>query len=234
VIVKPLASARGAKWWPLIVGEDVDRHSCRASRAIRVGIPGIRYKRPETFARPKLLVRKTGLGVKAALDESGALTNQVVFHFLARPAAPPGILDYLEGILCSRVLLAWYLKRHGETEWRSHPYVTQHVIRNFPIPLPSSRAEVAQAVAIAEAVCRRRRVRHHDSEEDLEVERLVAGLFGLTQSDMRWVLDVIDSAQSVEPIRTLRLPSASLVVPRTVRANGCGKDMPRWIPSSNP
>jgi len=200
----------------LIVGEDVDRYSCAPSRAIRVDVSGIRYKPLDTFARPKLLVRKTGLGVKAALDESGAATNQVVFHFITRTGAPPGLLDYLEGVLCSRVLLAWHLKRQGETEWRSHPYVTQYVLRQFPVPVPSSEREAAQASEIGSAVRKRRVARGHDSEEDMEVERLVAGMFGLTREDMEWVLSVLDAAQALEPIRTLRLPSATMVRPKHV------------------
>jgi hypothetical protein len=172
-----------------------------------------------SFARPKLLIRKTGVGIKAVVDESGAATNQVVFHFTRRKDSPSFVLDYMEGVLCSRVLLAWHLKRHGEVEWRSHPYITQHVIRGFPVPVPNSPEEWAQAQAIANAVQDRRMAKRHDSAEDIAVERLVAGLFGLTEADMRWVLGVLDSAQQLEPIRTLRLPSASLVAPLCV-SNG--------------
>jgi predicted RNA methylase len=218
-IVVPIDQAIGAGWHSLIVGEDVDRHVCEPSRAIRIDVPGIRYKPFTMFAQPKLLVRKTGLGVKAALDGSGAATNQVVFHFIARPGAPPGVLDYLEGVLCSRVLLAWHLKRHGETEWRSHPYVTQRVIRQFPIPVPRSEREAAQIAAIVDAVRARRVVRGgHASAEDIEIERLVAGLFGLADDDMKWVLSVLDAAQALEPIRTLRLPSVEMVRPRRVES----------------
>lgn len=227
-IVAPLQEARRRGWHPLIVGEDVDRHSCAPSRAIRVNVPGIRYKPLEIFAHPKLLVRKTGLGVKAALDETGAATNQVVFHFIARSAAPPGLLDYLEGVLCSRALLAWHLKRRGETEWRSHPYITQHVLRRFPVPVPRSEREAAQAAAIASAVRKRRRTSRHDSEEDLEVERLVAGLFGLSAEDMEWVLGVLDAAQGLEPIRTLRLPSAMMVTPKLVAGSRGAQALRFW------
>lgn len=203
-------------WHPLIVGHDVDRHACSASRLIRIGISGIRYKPLALFAQPKLLVRKTGVGVKAVVDESGAATNQVVFHFTCRPTAPPTMLNYLAGVLCSRVILAWHLKRQGEVEWRSHPYITPQVIRQFPVPLPQSNDDWLQAHAIADAVQMRRSAKCHDSPEDLLVERLVAGMYRLSNDDMQWVLGVLDSVQQLEPIRTLRLPSASLVSPLRV------------------
>lgn len=200
-------------WHPLIVGEDVDRHGCTVSRMIRVGVSGIRYKPLPVFAQPKLLLRKTGIGIKASVDNSGAATNQVVFHFVCKPNTPALILDYLAGVLCSRVMLAWHLKRQGEVEWRSHPYITPRMIRRFPVPVPDSRGDWAQVRAIADAVRKRRSVDQHDSPEDLLVERLVAGLYGLSERDMQWVLEVLASAQQLEPIRTLRLESAALVAP---------------------
>lgn len=213
MIVRPNDGRLRSGWHPLIVGEDVDRHACSPSRQIRITVPGIRYKSFETFSRPKLLVRKTGVGLKAAVDESGAATNQVVFHITGRLDAPSFLLDYLEGILCSRVMLAWHLKRQGEIEWRSHPYITPRVIRQFPVPLPVAPDEWTQARAIAAAVRARRSVGAHDSPEDIAVERLVAGMYGLTKRDMEWVLDVLGSVQQLEPIRTLRLESASLIYP---------------------
>lgn len=216
-IIRHNDGVAGREWYPLIVGEDVDRYSCTASRLIRMNVTGIRYKPLETFAQPKLLVRKTGVGIKASVDASGAATNQVVFHFTCRRDTPAMLLDYLAGILCSRVMLAWHLKRQGELEWRSHPYITPRILRGFPVPMPDSEDDWGQAAAIAAAVQSRRRVIRHDSLEDLAVERLVAGMYGLSEEDMVWVLSVLDSAQQLEPIRTLRLAKASLVSPLRIR-----------------
>ncbi len=39
------------------------------------GVPGINYKSVEIFQDRKIVVRKTGVGIKAAIDETGALTG---------------------------------------------------------------------------------------------------------------------------------------------------------------
>jgi hypothetical protein len=201
-------------WHPLIVGEDVDRYRCIPGREIRLGVEGINYKNSDTFRMRKLLVRKTGVGIKAAIDESGAYTNQVVFHYTPAGDAPPFLLDYLLGVLCSRVLFAYHLKRLGENEWRSHPYVTQKVIEALPVPeIREGTWQWAQAQAIAEAAGRRSSVDRNDGEDDLQVERLVAGLYGLSTEDCAWVLGVLDGAQSLEPMRALRLPDPALLRP---------------------
>jgi adenine-specific DNA-methyltransferase len=185
-------------WARLIVGEDVGRYVARPSRWLRLGLDGIAYKDAEIYRRRKLLVRKTGLGLHAAVDSSGSYTTQVVFHYLPRADAPDFALDYLQGVLCSRIMLAYYLKRSGETEWRSHPYVTPSILATLPIPRPAEGSrEWSQACAIAEAVRRLRAVEPDGrARYELAVDRLVAGLFELDEHECRWATDVIASAQS--------------------------------------
>jgi hypothetical protein len=201
-----------AGWKRLIVGEDVDRYSCVSSRIIENNVPGINYKTPSSFEGSKLLVRKTGVGIKAAIDDSGALTNQVVFHYRAKPIGTPSFfLDYVLGILCSRVMLAYHLKRTGENEWRSHPYVTQKTIAELPVPVISEGGwKWRQAKAIAGAVSERRQKKPSDSVADLYVDSLVAGLYDLDSKACAWVLNVLDEAQSLQSITTMRADVSQL------------------------
>lgn len=203
-------------WSELIVGEDVDRHRCPPSRIIKMGVAGVDYKQESIFSQTKLLIRKTGVGIKAAVDESGARTNQVVFHFLSRPDAPIGILDYLQAVMCSRVMLAWHLKKQGDSEWRSHPYVTQKIIKTFPVTIPADGMRDPRALELIRLAKLIRRP-DTDSESfmkmDMAIERHVAGIIGLTKRDFSWVLGVLDEAEGLEPIRTLRIADENLVFP---------------------
>ena len=115
-IVRPIGSdAIQEGWWPLIAGEDVDRYRSSPSREIRVGIPGINYKRAIGGAEDRLLVRKTGIGLKGAIYQGDAYTTQTVFHFRATDESPSFLLPYVLGVLCSRVMLAVHLKRTART-----------------------------------------------------------------------------------------------------------------------
>jgi hypothetical protein len=193
-------------WKRLIVGEDVDRYSCESSRIIKAKVPGINYKEPSTFEGTKLLIRKTGVGLKAAIDDSGAFTNQVVFHYRSKPNRTPAFfLDYVLGVLCSRVMLAYHLKQTGENEWRSHPYVTQKTIAELPVPVVSEgHWRWHQAKAIAQAVSQRRLTKCKDIGGDLYIDSLVAGLYGMDKGGCTWVLDVLNQAQSLQAIATMR------------------------------
>ncbi len=204
IIKKSLTPLQG--WKRLIVGEDVDRYRCASSRIIEVNIPGINYKESSTFEGVKLLVRKTGVGLKAAIDDSGAFTNQVVFHYRARPnRTPTFFLDYVLGVLCSRVMLAYHLKRTGDSEWRSHPYVTQKTIAELPVPVASEgQWQWRQAKAIADAVSLRRATKCPNIDSDLHIDSLVAGLYGLDKDACAWVLNVLNQAQSLQAITSMR------------------------------
>ena len=112
-LVRPYAHEE-LGWAAFIAGEDVQRYSVIPRRQIRTDVPGIRYKADLQLRAPKLLVRKTGVGLTAAIDETGSMTTQSVFHFRPADGVPGWVLWYLLGALNSRLMAAYHLKPH----WR--------------------------------------------------------------------------------------------------------------------
>jgi adenine-specific DNA-methyltransferase len=217
IIIAPASSAR-RNVSPIIVGEDVTRYSARPSRVIFNDVAGIDYKVHLHRRTPRMLVRKTGVGLKAAIDESGSYSNQVVFaYYRDDDTTPDFFLYYVLGVLCSRITLGYFLKTHGETEWKSHPYVTQKIINSIPIPVFTQGSQMEkQARAIADAARYFGSSAKKDFGEDVFIDCLVAGLYKLSTKDCRWVGDVLNEAQALEPIRTLRLPCYELLRPHIV------------------
>ena len=202
-------------WSPLVAGDDVRRYQCAPSREIQTGITGINYKDGTDLTGPRLLVRKTGIGLKAAILARRALTTQTVFHFQATSSTPDFLLPYALGVLSSRIMLAVHLKHTGENEWRSHPYVTQALLAELPIPHPRPGSQQwRQAHAIAALA--HTRGRPPSTTRDLQIERLVAGLYRLDSSDMSWVFRVLDEAQALQGIASLRLSTDVRLEPITV------------------
>ena len=189
--------SNGSEWCPVIVGEDVDRYVAAPRRFIKLGVPGIRYKPMEHFLARKLLIRKTGVGLRAAVDESGAATTQTVFYVIPTSKVKGWLLDYLQGTLNSRPMLAWYLRWSGENQWRSHPYVTPSVIRELPIPDPYTNAQTYEiARRIAEES---KSARAGTTYSEHTVDALVARLYGFQASDVSWIRDVIaDTEEHLE------------------------------------
>lgn len=189
---------------PLIVGEDIGRYNLSYSRQIRLNVPGINYKNKDIYEQERLLVRKTGIGLKATVTNKVAASNQVVFHYVPRLKEFSFYLYYVLGVLSSRAMFAYHLRKTGENEWRSHPYVTPRTLADLPIPAPEVGTQAwRQAIEISDRVKTHLRYCGQSKSLDLEIEGLVAGLYHLDHSDLAWVKKVICDAQNLEPMRAL-------------------------------
>ena len=189
-------------WSPMIVGEDVDRYTSEPRREVLINLPGIRYADSKLLRQPKLLIRKTGIGIRAAVDMSGALTIQTVYHFIPKDESLHPMLFYLAGVLNSKVMLAFHLRWSGESEWRSHPYVTPSTIKTLPVPTPFDNGFSMSDKASAIAALAQRRSEQEMVEREIEV--LIEDMYGLTTSERQWVDEVIGSAQELRGISEMR------------------------------
>ena len=196
------------KYQPFIVGECIQRYFLCPSFWIDPDKIGLNYKKLEIYESPKLLVRKTGVGISATIDYTTALTNQVVYIFHLQHNTIPHIsLETCLGILNSRLMYYYLVKTHGETEWRSHPYVTQQQILDLPIPFGSTKETFNEANLAGI---------HHEvkscctansgisPEIDAKIERYVANLFGLSKADYETIYSTLTSVQALLPVRALK------------------------------
>ena len=133
----------------------------------------------------RLLVRKTGIGLKAVVA-SGMATMQTIYHFTPYEAAPSYALHYAAGFLLSRIVIALHLAKTGETEWRSHPYITQKTIRelNIPIPKPGSKEEeLAREIA---AISKLLHEKGSDCSLEEKLDSLVCQIIGGSKVLQDW------------------------------------------------
>lgn len=203
-----ISHSPGENAWPLIVGEDVERYRANPSRFITKGIEGINYKEESEFKRPKLVFRKTGVGINAAIDYSGSYTNQVVFHYSTRPHSktPEFMLEFALGVISSRLMTAYYLKKYGDNEWRSHPYITQKIINQLPIPRICKGSKSWRLAKEIAELSRKLSATHCGDEFlrlDLTLERRVLDLYGMNKDDAKFILRTLRDAQQLIPIRRL-------------------------------
>jgi len=212
-----LSDTTSSGFMPLIVGEDIGRYSLSCTRRIKLNVRGINYKDGTAYSKERLLVRKTGVGLKATITKNIAASNQVVFHYTLKDNGQDFFLHYALGVMSSRVMFAYHLRKSGESEWRSHPYVTPKSLKELPIPVPDPSSQMwRQAKAIASQVKKHLRTGGKSKKIDMEIERLVAGLYCLETNDIQWVKDVITGAQNLEPMRALREFETASISPKMV------------------
>ena len=171
----------------ILFGEDVNRYYTTQNKYIDTSYDGVNYKNASLYTGTKLLVRKTSVGVYASLDIDGCLTNQVTFIFKGKPELPddcrPISLAYVLAIISSRLMQYYHAAVNLEREWRSFPYITQRIIKSFPIRNPESLGQRGWEThdRLTDIVLNVTEQRGQiSSSQDLEIEELVREVYGVT------------------------------------------------------
>jgi adenine-specific DNA-methyltransferase len=194
---------KGSK--PILVGESVRRYSISSRLWIAVDNKGINYKSISLYYEPKILVRKTGVGITATIDYSSAFTNQVVYIFKPRlDAEYPVPIEFVLAVMNSRAIYYLLLKKYGEAEWRTHPYLTQSQVLNLPMPdLSSKEAKLAlnKVAGLLKPYLEKQQA--IPKNIDAKVEFLVASMFALSKKDYEVIYKTLSTTQGLIPVREL-------------------------------
>lgn len=166
------------------VGEDVNRLQVKPSKCLDPKLRGLNFK-SELEDTERLLIRKTGIGIKAVVA-TGVSTTQTIYHFVPKSIAPSYAIHYAAGFLISRVVIALHLAKTGETEWRSHPYITQRAIRELNLPIPkkgSVEEKIAKEIA---SISKSLHKKGRDTALEMKLDQLVCQLIGGTNELLNW------------------------------------------------
>lgn len=193
----------------LKVGEDLFRYTSLSKSWINTMKEGINYKDLSIYNGDKILVRKTGVGITASLDYENSVTNQVVYILKLKPAFEKKLsLEFVLAVLNSRAMTYYLIKKFGENEWKSHPYLTQTMLVNLPFPKIDYDSAITKKMINSVTKIVRNEVSHSKEKNiskanDLFIERVVAHIFKLNQTDYKAILETLSSSEQLIPIRRL-------------------------------
>ena len=122
-----------------LTGEDIDRYKIDSKRYIRLNERNIDYKSSDLYKGSKILIRKTGLGIKATLDTEGHYVIQVIYIF--KPKKKELDTRYLLGILNSKLMEFYYFSVFGEKGRKTFPHLTQGKVLQLPIRIATDNQQ---------------------------------------------------------------------------------------------
>jgi len=197
---------------PFITGGNLRRYVGRPSLWIKLGVKGINYKPESTYKSPKILVRKTGVGITAILDYNDVYTNQVVYILKNIPEKEKN-LEFFIGLINSRAYYFYLVKSFGELEWKSHPYLTQTQILSLPLPDMQSEKNkkiIQEIIELLRPILKKEIIPSNDV--DIKVEILVGKLFSLNEKDYRIIFNAIEESDDLIPVMELKKITVSDII----------------------
>lgn len=184
----------------IYVGENVKRYGIEGGFYIKTAVPGINYKNLKMYTPPKLLIRKTGLGIYASIDYTGSMTSQTVYILKLKDRNDNTPLEYYLALLNSRVVYYFYLKVYGENEWKSHPYLTKQIIYSLPIQKYTQSALDTEIVKLA-----RELVKEYEHSKDLQLEKLICQKYNLTDAEIKLIYDEMNRLPDLGAVNNMKV-----------------------------
>jgi adenine-specific DNA-methyltransferase len=193
----------------LKVGEDLYRYKSISKSWMNTLKEGINYKDLSLYEGDKILVRKTGIGITASMDYENAITNQVVYILKLKMQYQAKLtLEFVLAVLNSRAMTYFLLKKYGDTEWKSHPYMTQTMLVNLPFPTIDFENErhlklIENVTTLVKEEVSSSNAKNISLKTDIAIEKIIASFFDLNEADYQQIFEALASAQQLIPIKRL-------------------------------
>ena len=145
------------------------------------------------------MIRKTGLGIYAALDYSGNYVSQTVYilRYKTNTDIP---LEYYLALINSRVVYYYYLKVYGENEWKSHPYLTKQIIFTFPLRPYIGDETDREIIRLSRGL-----VNTYNREDDLLLEKLIMKKYKLTKEEQQLISDEMNRLPDLSAVNNMKM-----------------------------
>lgn len=183
----------------ILVGENLHRYAISGNRYIQLNISGINYKNPELYVPPKILVRKTGLGIDACIDYDSTYISQTIYSCQYLKGKNPVPIEYYLALLNSRVIYYYYIKEFGENEWKSHPYMTKEIIFKLPLKKYSENKLSGEIVQLT-----KRLLLEYNRTTDLTLEKKIMQLYELLPSEIEKIRSTICNMPDLSAINNMK------------------------------
>lgn len=134
---------------PFLVGHHIQRYYIKNHKYIDPARIGINYKDPALYQGPKLLLRKTGYGIRTAIDYENRWVNQVVYLFKLKKNVSV-TLEYIMGVLNSKLMDKFFFIEFADPYRQDFPHFTQKKFLRLPIKVPITNNEVTLVNQVGE------------------------------------------------------------------------------------
>jgi adenine-specific DNA-methyltransferase len=168
---------------PLLVGENIGRYYSKSSKYLKLNIPEIRYKDTLWYTSPKILFRKTGIGINATLDKTNDYCNQVIFILKIKKEYLQKLsYEFSISFFNSKLLVFWYYKNLGQEDRVTFPHITQGKIKQLPF-IDFESIHQQPFITLVNQILENKKQGQNTSALEHQIDIMIYHLYGLTYQE---------------------------------------------------
>jgi len=166
---------------PFLVGSDISKYCLKQDKFIKINDPDTNYKDFDLYSGKKILVRKTGKGINATIDNSNNFVIQVIYIFKINVDTEL-TEEYILSLINSKVIEYWYFNVFADRERETFPHLTQGKFLKIPVKEISQKAQ-KPFIEIVELVMEKKKAGKDTDDLEKEIDELVMDLYELTDEE---------------------------------------------------
>jgi len=191
---------KGNEYVRFLVGEDICRYQIKSHRYLKLNDKNTNYKDSELYQGKKIIIRKTGLGINATLDEENFYVIQVIYIFKLKNKNFDEL--YLLGILNSKLMDFYYHSVFGEEDRKTFPHLTQGKVLSLPIRNVSLETQKNISCSVRKMLDLNKKIitmKNVDDKQELlkkiedvdkEINKLVYKVYDLSEKEISYIKKV--------------------------------------------
>lgn len=166
-------------------GEDIDRYTIKSSVFIDTSYTGVDYKDDSLYKGTKILIRKTGNGIIAVVDDEYRYAIQTIYIFKRKNNSKLNE-RYVLGCLNSKLLGFYYNFTFGEKDRKVFPHLTQGKVLALPI-LNANETQQQPFITLVDQILAAKAANPKADTSPLEkqIDELVYKLYELTEEEIK-------------------------------------------------
>lgn len=199
-VKKVISNTNKKNYVKIYVGENIQRYYLDGCKYIEKDIPGIKYKENSVYFDGKIMIRKTGLGIKACIDYNGIYTSQTVYILKLNDKCLCEPLEYYLALINSRVIYYYYIKKYGENEWKSHPYLTKNIIYSLPLKKYENNELCNEITTLSKLL-----IEEYNHERDMELEKLICKLYTISDEEESMIYSTMNNLPNLGAVNMMKV-----------------------------
>ena len=93
-----------------------------------------------------------------------------------------------------------YIKKYGENEWKSHPYLTKNIIYSLPLKKYENNELCNEITTLSKLL-----IKEYNHERDMELEKLICKLYTISDEEESMIYSTMNNLPDLGAVNMMKV-----------------------------